>query len=107
MYLFGWGHRTAQLGTAGMRHCTNCAQTRSVQTVLEYRYFHVFWIVGAILTRSYHFGCSGCGIEIQARDPKLRKAVRSGTARFVSFGPLFLIVLGGALVLIGPGDYSD
>ncbi|MBI1353410.1 MAG: hypothetical protein GC160_03615 [Acidobacteria bacterium] len=78
-----------------------------MQAFVDYRYFHIFWLIGAILTRRYRFCCSGCGAEVQARFSRLRKQARSGNTRFYLIGPVFVIWWGGALVLIGPGDYSD
>ena len=75
--------------------------------MLEYSYFHVLWLVGPIVTRRYHFICSGCGAEFEVRSPRLNKVVKAEKTYFISAGPFFLIILGGALVLLGPGDYSD
>jgi hypothetical protein len=107
MFLFGWGHRRTPLGRAGSRDCHVCQASRPVQADLEYRYFHIFWLFGAILTRRYHFKCSRCGREFEARSHRLKGVVKEENARFISFGPVFLIIRGGALLLIGPGDYSD
>jgi len=107
VWLFGWGRQTVELGSAGGRVCRRCSAAWPVQTWMEYRYFHVMWLVGAILTRKYQFSCSGCGVEVEARSSRLKRIARSGHARFIPLGPIFLIWLGGALVLIGPGDYSD
>ena len=107
MFLFWWGHRSVPLGNAGFRDCHICQARCLVQVVLEYRYVHVFWLFGPILTRRYHFTCPRCGTEFEARSSRLKKVVRAGRARFISAGPFFLIILGGALVLLGPGDFSD
>ncbi len=107
MFLIGWGHRRAPLGNAGSRDCLVCQASRPIQADLEYHYFHIFWLFGAILTRRYHFKCSRCGTEFEARSHRLKGVVKDGNARFISFGPVFVIIRGGALVLIGPGDYSD
>ncbi len=107
MYFFGWGHRVLALGGAGSRHCSVCMQNQQVTTALEYRFFHLFWVIGFLVTRRYHFACSRCGTRIEARSPRLKRIVVSGKTRLIPFGPAFLIVLGGALILVGPGDYSD
>ena len=78
-----------------------------MQALVEYRFFHVLWLVGAILTRRYRFNCGWCSGEFEARSPRLKRPVRTGRTFFLSLGPLFLIILGGALILIGPGDYTD
>jgi hypothetical protein len=107
MYLFGWGRRIMPLGGAGWRLCPVCMQNQQVATALEYRFLHLFWIVGFIVTRRYHFACSRCGTRVEARSPRLKKIVASGKARLIPLGPVFCVVLGGALLLVGPGDYSD
>jgi hypothetical protein len=78
-----------------------------VNTALEYRFFHVFWVFGFLVTRRYHFACSRCAKRLEARSPRLKKIVSAGNTRLVPLGPVFVIVLGGALLLVGPGDYSD
>jgi hypothetical protein len=78
-----------------------------VGTALEYRFFHLFWVAGFIMTRRYHFSCTQCGTRLEARSPRLKKMVTSGTTRLIPFGPVFCILRGGALILVGPGDYSD
>ena len=107
MYLIGFGHRRIPLGGAGYRDCRGCRAECPVQADLEYRYFHVFWLIGAIVTRRYHLSCRQCGAEVEARLPRLKTMVRAEKTRVISLGPLFLIFLGGALVLVGPGDFSD
>ncbi len=59
------------------------------------------------MTRRYHFTCPRCGTEFKVRSPRLNRMVRAGNVRVISFGPLLIIILGGALVLLGPGDFSD
>ena len=107
MYFFGWGHRTIPLGSAGSHECHVCQARGLVQVVVEYRYFHLLWVFGPILSRRYHLTCPRCGTEYEVRSARLSRVVRAGNARFISFGPFFLIILGGALVLLGPGDFSD
>ncbi len=107
MYLIGWGHRRIPLGSAGYRDCRSCRAKSPVQADLEYRYFHIFWLFGPIVSRRYHFTCRQCGTELEARSSELKTMVKAEKTRVISIGPFFLIFLGGALVLIGPGDFSD
>ncbi len=107
MYFFGWGHRTVVVGNTGSRDCHICREKDRVQAVVEYRYFHLFWIFGLIVTRKYHLTCKRCGAEFQARSSRLTRPVKAGNIRFIPFGPIFFIILGGALVLVGPGDFAD
>lgn len=87
--------------------CAVCQGNQPVHTALEYRFFHLFWVFGFLVTRRYHFACSRCGKRLEARSPRLKKVVSAGKTRLVPMGPVFVIVLGGALLLVGPGDYSD
>lgn len=95
------------VGGAGSRMCPACQAKQPVNTALEYRYFHLFWTFGFIATRRYHFACSRCGRKLEARSPRLKKMVTAGSTRLIPLGPVFLIFLGGALLLLGPGDYSE
>lgn len=107
MYFFGWGRRKASIGGAGTRHCARCRLNTRVEASIDYRYFHLLWLIGAIVTRSYVLACARCGATVPTRSSRLRKPARCGNTRFLALGPIFLIVLGGALLLIGPADYSD
>lgn len=105
--IFGWGRTSILLGTAGTRPCSTCMDHRPIRATLEYRYFHVLWLFGPILTRRYLFDCPRCGTAFDGRSPRLTKIVTVGRTRLLSLGPFFFIFLGGALVLLGPGDFRD
>jgi hypothetical protein len=107
MYFFGWGLRSVHLGGAGSRDCHVCQARSPVDAILEYRYFHIFWLFGLILTRCFYFTCLRCSTESKARSHRLNQVAKAGNTRFLSFGPFFVILLGGALLLLGPGDFSD
>lgn len=64
MIFFGWGRESLFLLQLQMHPCTRCGTARTFGVYLNYTYFHLFWIFGAVLSKKYIATCGACGQSI-------------------------------------------
>ena len=57
-----WGSRSESLdlGVVDHRYCNTCRGIRPFKIILQYRYFHIYWIFGWIMSKEYVLACDFC-----------------------------------------------
>ena len=57
-----WGSRSESLdlGVVDHRYCNTCRGIRPFKIILQYRYFHICWIFGWIMSKEYVLACDFC-----------------------------------------------
>jgi hypothetical protein len=60
IFIWGWRSKILALGPAGTLACGPCERPRPFQLVLQYRYFHLYWLLRAVTKRHYLQLCTIC-----------------------------------------------
>ena len=68
MFFISWGSRgaLAEIGPAGVHHCTRCGHDAHFTQMLLYRIRHVWWIFRWVTNKVAFLQCSNCGSEYMA-----------------------------------------
>lgn len=77
LYIWGSGGDRAVAADAGSRMCAICNSMQSSRLVVDYRYFHFWYLLSWVTKREYAFSCTRCGngtpVERAEYAPLLRK----------------------------------
>jgi hypothetical protein len=77
MLIWGSGGKVVELGAAGENPCPTCEKDRPFRHVLDYRYFHIWYLFGWVTRKVYATVCQVCGHgqqhESRAFEAKLGK----------------------------------
>src|SRR4051794_3393570 len=60
MIVWGSGSDLIALEHGEMQPCTTCGQSRMFKNFLQYKYFHLYWVFGAVTERKYLQLCDIC-----------------------------------------------
>jgi hypothetical protein len=99
MIVWGNGQGLVDLAHEQVQACANCGQNRPFKAFLKYRYFHLYWVFGAITERKYLQLCNICsrGTEI----PKEQLALFNLQAPPLPFMRRFgLLAFGGVIAAV-------
>lgn len=100
-----WGSRgdVINLGQGGTQHCEVCERERPFHYLLQYRYFHLYWVFGMVTQKQYLLLCDICNRGWKLNSGEVEK--RLGKALPIPFMQRFgLLTLGagfGALMVLG------
>jgi hypothetical protein len=69
LLIWGWRAKWLPLGLSQTLDCVTCERPRPFQLVLQYRIFHLYWIIRAVTSRRYVRMCTVC-----SRGPEVDRA---------------------------------
>ena len=99
MIIFGSGGQALSLGAADSRRCEVCEQTRPFSLLLQYRYFHVYYLFRAVVEKQYLLLCDTCNRGWQLDKNQVEARMEKSPIPFMHrFGCLVGL---GALLIIG------
>ncbi len=67
MIFYGWRKRVRPLLNIGTYHCSQCGD-RPFHIIVNYSYFHLYWIFGFITGRRYIAACTNCSRGVSVRE---------------------------------------
>ena len=99
MIIFGTAGGSIQLGDAGVQLCPICREPTQHSLVLRYRYFHLYYFMGAVTSRQYLRVCHRCrnGAVIARKDLPSNIAQPDPIPFMRKYG----LLVGGGIVLAG------
>lgn len=99
MFFISWGSRgnIAEVGPAGLRHCTRCEHDSWFTKMVAYRVRHVYWIFRWVTERVPYMICGNCGAEHGAEEGDY-EAAKASIPKWDRLGWLFGVGGIGALV---------
>lgn len=71
-YIWGSGGDRAVAGDGGTRMCPICNSAQSYDLVVDYRYWHFWYLISFVVKRSYSFVCRRCGNGTAAQPAEYR-----------------------------------
>lgn len=111
MIIWGTRGKTVNLGNAGTKHCEVCEKERQFNYLLQYRYFHLYYLFGVITQKEYLLLCDICNrgwkLDTKEVEQGLGKNVpipfmhRYGL--FLLFGSIGALIVSGTMGPIGVG----
>lgn len=66
LYIWGSGGDRAVAASAGTRMCAICTSVQPFELVVDYRYFHFWYLLSWVTKREYAFACTRCGNATRA-----------------------------------------
>lgn len=94
MIIWGIADAAVNLGRAETNKCLTCQQTRSFSLLLQYEYFHVFWLFGLVTKKKYFLACDACQRGWELDKKKVEARLTGSAIPFMRrFGLLLLPVL--------------
>lgn len=66
LYIWGSGGDRAVAAAAGSRACAICNTVQPFELVVDYRWFHVWYLLSWVTSRKYAFACTRCGNAVKA-----------------------------------------
>ena len=101
--VIGWRTKLVNLPKAEFYRCHNCAQDQSFHIVLQYTYWHLYWLFGVVTRKRYMMLCDICrrGWDLEANkvEPFLDEPIIPFMNRY-GLAALFLASLVVGLVLM-------
>lgn len=73
MIIFGTGGDLIHLQDLGIQQCAVCGHTSTFSLVVDYRYFHFYWILGFLTSETYACRCTMCGVGWEIEKSKARE----------------------------------
>ncbi len=61
LYIWGSAGDRAVAASAGSRACAICNSVQPFELVIDYRYFHIWYLLSWVTKREYAFSCTRCG----------------------------------------------
>ena len=61
LYIWGSGGDRVVAASAGSRECAVCNSVQPFELVVDYRYFHVWYLLSWVTSRKHAFACTRCG----------------------------------------------
>jgi uncharacterized membrane protein HdeD (DUF308 family) len=97
-----WGSRGAvvDLGQVQTALCPVCERERSFHLIVQYRYFHLYFIFGAITQKVYWLACAVCHRGTTLSAATAEQHLSKNPIPFMHRSGLLALV-GGAVMLIG------
>jgi hypothetical protein len=71
-YIWGSGGGRAVASDGGMRMCPICDSAQAHDLVVTYRYWHFWYLISFVVTRTYSFVCRRCGNGVVAQPVEYR-----------------------------------
>ncbi|EKS70347.1 MULTISPECIES: hypothetical protein [unclassified Caballeronia] len=70
MLIFGSRGKAQGLGQMATQHCQTCERERSFSLGITYRYFHLYFLFGAVTDKRYSIACDVChrGWELESKE---------------------------------------
>ena len=59
MIFYGWGKKAVPVLDLGLGQCAQCGN-RPFRVILNYSYFNLYWVFGAVTRRRYIAACNNC-----------------------------------------------
>jgi hypothetical protein len=100
MFIWGHGTKTMNLGSVGVESCATCERPRNFNLILQYRYFHAYWIFKAVTKKSYLKLCEICSRGWELDEKKVASVLqRAPSIPFMDrFGCLIAFLIVAALI---------
>jgi len=71
-YIWGSGGDQAVVANAGSRPCAICNSLQPFNLVVNYRYWHFWYVLSFVTRRRYEFSCTRCGNGVVAQPAEYR-----------------------------------
>ena len=77
--VWGTGQKQESIGMAPVQECNTCGRPGSIEIIMVFSYFSLFWIPLIKWGRKYYARMTCCGSQIEL-DKELGEAIRKGQA---------------------------
>ena len=74
--VYGVDADTVDFGPRETRRCEGCGSTSSFRLLLWYRFYHLFFVLGAVVERRHFLQCYSCGHALPTAEPTEFKTFR-------------------------------
>lgn len=104
MLVWGTGGNAKTIGNSEYKTCETCNQANEFQYLVQYRYFHIWYLFSFLTSRKYFEVCSHCGASHEVTKKQVLQKQTKIPIPFVrKNGWLICLVLVGAFM--GYGHY--
>jgi len=102
MLIWGWKTHAVNLEHREYHHCATCGRTRKFQAVVQYRLFHLYWLLGFIAGKRYMMLCDVCRLgwylDADRIEPFLEKRPIPLLHQYGLFGSVIAIAIIGTVI---------